>query len=414
MQSACLVLVALVSGSPALSAGTASALFESRQALVFQIRVVDIASGDKAAIGSGFAVSAVGHLATNFHVIANYVHEPAKYRLEYVDRSGASGALELRAIDVIHDLAIVQADALAPAFLPLHEVRLAKGDRIYAMGNPHDLGMSIVEGTYNGDASISRYQKLLFSGSLNPGMSGGPAMTPAGRVMGVNVATGGDQLSFLVPVRFLATLLDTALAAQGEPDFTAAIRDDLLADQEAFYAQILQQATATEPFGDFRLPGRFSDAMKCWGRTVDDPDEERYVRIRRHCATEDEVYLDSDFVTGQLFQDYEWLTPGELNLLQFYAAVQSRFEHPRQYNVEDDKQVSPYHCENAFLRLAGHRWKVSTCQRAYRDYTGLFDLLFLAATVDMNDRALILRLGATGIGAGNAVALLRHFLAQVR
>ena len=55
------------------------------------------------------------------------------------------------------------------------------------MGNPHDLGMTIIEGTYNGLIQTSRFQKILFSGSLNSGMSGGPAMDDKGRVIGVGV-----------------------------------------------------------------------------------------------------------------------------------------------------------------------------------------------------------------------------------
>jgi len=398
----------------ALAAGTASDLFRERQALVYQIRVIDAASGDKAAIGSGFTVTADGHIATNFHVVADYVHEPEKYRLEYLARDERTGPLTLRAVDVVHDLAILQAVIDDPDHFPLHEGRLAKGDRIYSMGNPHDLGMTIVEGTYNGRVSIARYRKILFSGSLNRGMSGGPAMTAGGEIMGVNVATGGEQLSFLVPAAYLAALLDSLAERGPAADFKAGIAAALGADQAAFYGAFLDEPLPTEAFGDFQLPAKLGEVLKCWGHTLDDREDERYVTVQKHCATEDQIFIEDDFHTGELFYDYEWLTPGELNLLQFYHAVEQRFDHRTHYNVSDRDDATDYRCENAFLRVAGHAFKASTCQRAYTDYPGLFDLLFLLASVDMDDRALVLRIGATGIGAGESVRLLRRFLESIR
>ena len=85
---------------------------------------------------------------------------------------------------------------------------LSKGDRVLALGHPRDLGLSIVEGTYNGQVEHVLTPRLHFTGPLNPGMSGGPAVTPAGALVGVNVATMGEELAFLVPAEFVTRLLD--------------------------------------------------------------------------------------------------------------------------------------------------------------------------------------------------------------
>lgn len=78
-----------------------------------------------------------------------------------------------------------------------------QGSTIYSLGNPHDLGMIVVPGTYNGLKQNSLYQKIHFTGSVNSGMSGGPLVNEGGEAMGVNVATAGNQLGFLVPLNNL-------------------------------------------------------------------------------------------------------------------------------------------------------------------------------------------------------------------
>ena len=49
------------------------------------------------------------------------------------------------------------------------------------MGNPLDLGFTIVEGTYNGFVEKSYNPRMHFTGAINPGMSGGPAVTRPAR-----------------------------------------------------------------------------------------------------------------------------------------------------------------------------------------------------------------------------------------
>ena len=55
-----------------------------------------------------------------------------------------------------------------------------KGERLYSMGNPLDLGFTIIEGTYNGLVDRTYNDRVHFSGALNPGMSGGPTVSAEG------------------------------------------------------------------------------------------------------------------------------------------------------------------------------------------------------------------------------------------
>jgi hypothetical protein len=406
------LILVLALATAARAEDMASRLFGDSRQLVYQVRVIDKGSGDKSSIGSGFQVSDEGHLATNFHVVASYVHEPEKYRLEYVAHDGSSGTLKLAGFDVIHDLAIVRADRVSAGHLELDTGQLDKGDRIYSMGNPQDLGMTIIEGNYNGLIKTSRYRKILFSGSLNPGMSGGPALDSDGQVIGINVSKGGEQLSFLVPAANLQALLDDIHSGGRDDGYQAQIREALLAEQDAFYGPLLEKEWGTDALAEVMLPSKLDDSLKCWGHTVDDEDI-LYEGVHQHCQSQDEIYLDDSLSTGSFSYDYEWMSTDAMNRFRFYGLMESRYTHKSPGNSNKEEDSTNYTCHTDFVALDGRPWRMSACTRAYRDYAGLYDALLLMASVGNNDRGVIIRLGAAGISRENALGLLEKFTGSI-
>src|SRR5258708_26926837 len=178
--------------SPQPLSTAAERVYESAKPRILQIRTLLQAAGRQSTLGSGFLVSADGLAITNYHVVSQFALDPKTYRLEYLAPDGAKGTLKLLAFDVAHDLALVKVER---AGLPYFEFdpralqdRLPKGERIYAMGNPLDLGFTIIEGTYNGLVDQSYDERIHFSGAINPGMSGGPVAGTDGKIVGVNVA----------------------------------------------------------------------------------------------------------------------------------------------------------------------------------------------------------------------------------
>ena len=146
-----------------VSAQETEDIYAAARAQVYQILIIDKQSKEKAAIGSGFLLNDAGLVATNFHVVSEAVHKPEKYRIEIKSEDGEVGALTLVDFDVIHDLAIARFEE-PPAGLPplvLAEEEPEQGKRIYSLGNPYDLGHTIIPGTYNGLLEQSFYQKLL-------------------------------------------------------------------------------------------------------------------------------------------------------------------------------------------------------------------------------------------------------------
>lgn len=393
--------------------GVASDLFSSLKHLVFQIRVIDLASGEKSSLGSGFQISRDGYIATNFHVVSSFVHKPEKFRLEYVALDGSTGDLELKGIDVIHDLAVLTIDEPADGYFKLNTRSLTKGNRLYSMGNPLDLGMTIIEGNYNGLLKVSRYRKILFSGSLNAGMSGGPAMDAEGSIIGINVAKGGEQLSFLVPVKELIVLLGRVVKDDVVSDFEKEIEISLLRDQNEFYSNLLDKDWKAAPFSELLLPKDISSAIKCWGHTNDE-DDILYEAVHQHCHSQDQIFINENFYTGSLFYDYEWTSTDKLNRFQFYSMLQKRFKHIGLSNASDKEDITAYTCNSSFVEIEKRSWKISNCIRAYKKYRGLYDFMFLLASSDMNHKNGIIKIAASGIDEDNINRLTEKLISSIK
>ena len=167
--------------------------------------------------GTGFAVAPGGIFITNYHVVAEQVQHPGKYALGYRTTDGATGTVAVLAIDVLHDLALVRAAGYAPEPLELARAVPSKGVHAYSIGYPLDVGLSITEGVSNGKVDDSFEARIHYSGAINGGMSGGPALDSSGVVIGVNVSGYRfEQLvSFLVPAEHAVAHL--ALPRSAEP-----------------------------------------------------------------------------------------------------------------------------------------------------------------------------------------------------
>jgi len=172
-------------------------IVDATRAQLLQVRTLLKDQDSQASVGSGFVVDAGGLVITNYHVVSQFALRPERYRLAFTMAQGRTGSAQLLAIDVTHDLALLRLrvpDGAPPIeFVPLRfrdaAMPLSKGERLYSLGNPLDVGFAVVEGVYNGSVERSFLPQVFFGGSLNPGMSGGPALDSEGQVMGVNVAT---------------------------------------------------------------------------------------------------------------------------------------------------------------------------------------------------------------------------------
>ncbi len=397
--------------------GETPAVFRRYAAQVLKLQVVEVRSGAKAVTGSGFFVTADGHALTNYHVVSELVHDPDRYRAEWLDSAGAAHPVRVLAVDAVHDLAVLATGVRPRAWFSLGPVDIPQGLRLYALGHPGDLGIAIVEGTYNGRLPHTLYPRIHFTGSLNPGMSGGPTVTLGGRVVGVNVATAGNQQSFLVPTDDAIRLLERAQAGPPPPaeSLLAEVGRQLLSYQDGYLARLFRDSVPTVTLGPWRVPTRPADFFNCWGDAERDEDRP-YETVHHHCSTDDDVYLSASQSSGIIEFEHDLLTSDRLNRFRFHAVYADRFRAlADEWDLHGggDDEVTRYACTTGNVRHARLTAKAVWCARRYRRLGPLYDVVVRIAVIGRPDEGLLSTLTLSGVSWANAEAVVRRYLEAV-
>jgi S1-C subfamily serine protease len=424
-----LLLLLALDGGTAWTAQGASSIAESIYAAapprLLQIRTLVADAGQQASIGSGFLVSADGLAITNYHVVSQAVLEPKTYRLEYAAADGSRGELSVVGVDMPNDLAIVRLAKRDAPFFTFDSAAMEgsppKGERLYSMGNPLDLGFTIIESTYNGLVDRTYNDRVHFSGALNPGMSGGPTVSAEGQVVGVNVATrrGGQLLSFLVPARYAAALLQRVREEKTPPDLRAEIGRQLAAWQSALHRSFAEKGFRSTALGPYLAPETVAPWFNCWANTNAGATPRPRASINSiNCKADTAVYVAPDLNTGAIQIDHSYVKAIDLNQFQL-ATLLTQMSQPRLVGGGPfRKWYTPQRCHEDFVGAAAASenppLRVIWCAQAYREFEGLYDVALIAVTQDQGSEALVLRLSLQAVGYDDAVALGKRFLQSVQ
>ncbi len=157
-------------------------------------------------LGAGFAGwTADGQLyvVTAAHVVSEVGQQVL------LERNTGSWRAEVVARDRGRDLAVLRVDGKPVGAKPLWQKALPNkprvGDALLLVGSPFGLGGTVTSGV----VSRVRPKEIQTDAAANPGNSGGPAVDRKGRVVGVLVAGGGENINFAVPVaRLCGSLRD--------------------------------------------------------------------------------------------------------------------------------------------------------------------------------------------------------------
>ncbi len=142
--------------------------------------------------GSGFFYDTLGHIITNYHVIA----DADALQVTLVD--GRTLPAQIVGSDPSNDLAVIRVDLPANEIRPLpigDSTQVYVGQFVLALGNPFGLERTLTFGIVSALGRVIESPNQRFIGeviqsdvAINPGNSGGPLLNLSGRVIGVNSA----------------------------------------------------------------------------------------------------------------------------------------------------------------------------------------------------------------------------------
>ncbi|MEO5576192.1 MAG: S1C family serine protease [Gaiellaceae bacterium] len=148
-------------------------------------------------LGAGFAgwiTDGQLYVVTAAHVVTEVGEQVL------LERNTGSWRAEVVARDRSRDLAVLRVEGKPVGARPLWQLPRANkprvGDALLLVGSPFGLGGSVTSGV----VSRVRPKEIQTDAAANPGNSGGPAVDRNGRVVGVLVAGGGENINFAVPI----------------------------------------------------------------------------------------------------------------------------------------------------------------------------------------------------------------------
>ncbi|MGC1215348.1 MAG: trypsin-like peptidase domain-containing protein [Micromonospora sp.] len=200
---------ALAQRKPESLAGVAERVLPS----VVTVRVSSLGGVSE---GSGFIVSADGHVVTNDHVVSG-----GTGKASVIFNDGTSAAATIVGQDPESDIAVIKVarTGLRPVEFGDSDA-LAVGDPVLAIGSPLSLANTVTAGIVSAldrtmqagepGGPVRYYAAIQTDAAVNHGNSGGPLVDAAGRVVGVNstikslVADGQEAgnigLAFAIPI----------------------------------------------------------------------------------------------------------------------------------------------------------------------------------------------------------------------
>src|SRR6478752_3603230 len=208
-------------------------------------------------IGTGFVVSANGHVVTNQHVIDGCVGD-----IQGSLTGEAAVMLRVVSSDETNDLALLQAPGTFKDIAVIKDKAVRSGDSVVAIGYPyHGLltsDFTVTTGIVSSLSGVLNDTRFLqISAAVQPGNSGGPLLDTGGEVVGVVAAklnalkfaraTGNipENINFAIKTGMLRDFLDNSVVPYQTTDSKNELKTSDVA-RNARASTLLISCTATE------------------------------------------------------------------------------------------------------------------------------------------------------------------------
>lgn len=152
-------------------------------------------------LGSGVVV-APGQVVTNCHVVENASKIAVKNGKQTLPA-------RLHLADGSHDLCQLTVPGLhAPPVVAVPSTRLKVGQRVYAIGSPEGLELSLSEGIISSLREMNGSRLIQTTAAISEGSSGGGLFDDRGRLIGITAfyVSEGQSLNFALPAEWVTRL----------------------------------------------------------------------------------------------------------------------------------------------------------------------------------------------------------------
>ena len=141
-------------------------------------------AGEPIATGSGIMIGRDGYILTNNHVTRGGCF----FAVRIEDDENIYKTNEIIKYNTVLDLAVIRIDRrLAP--LPLYKGRkLARGQKVVAIGSPLGMFNSVSDGIISGFREIDSVDMIQFTAPISHGSSGGAVLNMQGEIIGISTA----------------------------------------------------------------------------------------------------------------------------------------------------------------------------------------------------------------------------------
>jgi hypothetical protein len=429
---ACLVLTLLILQIPARATvatsrsevvleESASQVLTGLRPSVVKIVNVSTASGSETASGTGFVAGGGNLVVTNYHVVSDIALRPRQFRLEYLGNDGSRGSLQIVAMDVANDLALVRLDKplVGATPIPIAQRKPDKGETVLSVGYPLEKGLTIVSGAYNGRAEDYFQELIHYSGAVNSGMSGGPAVDLRGNLVGVNVAvTRNAQLvSLLVPANKVQELLSrTPVKDTTAPDYwRLEVGRQLHQHSDVILDALAKRKMPTRKFDSYTSVDIEPLGFKCNG--IQENASGKYQREMngRVCRTGSGVYVDGNTYLGYADFYTGIRTNKGINAFRFAEVRRLSLDYIRIKTIEDDpdKNKTGYECTEGIVKVNNFRAKTVACLRRDYRFEDLYDMTFILHSIESDVQSMQLRVEMRGMPYAGTQSIIKRAIEGV-
>jgi serine protease Do len=397
--------------------GTGDLLYKKLRPVIFQAITSVSESAPKSSYGTAFVLDGhKGWLITNYHVVATALQDDDQRYKIFLNDQGNYIPAEVLDIDVVNDLALLAVKKTFPFYIQMAKSQLKRGEKIFSLGLPKDINMSIVEGTYNGPVDDALYPRIHMSSPINQGMSGGPSVNQQGELVGVNVSTLGQSqnVSFSVPVHFVKELVERYQKSQHIPlmqRLQATIAEQMTKFEKDVFAGFDNYTNIdTIDRWHFFLPKKY---VRCWADAEKDT-LKTYENEYRSCSFQDSIYLDDDLYGGFFKLKYRVIKNFKRNRWQYYKFLGSIYNKIGLYSFEKEK-FTPYRCgQEIIVNKNQVPFKINFCLREYIKFDKTYSGYWKALSLLPQGNAMLVDVSFTGFSADGIKKFFYEQLSSIK